>query len=99
MTIKAPPLAETFAGMAGRMRVEDKASEEGRSADRRFAVMVQPFGPEGLSEFELCAVQYRPHALAIAALPELVDLALRAARGLAPKGLARSAIKRAEGRS
>ena len=76
-----PPLSETFAGAVGRWRVVDKGNEPGRDARTRFAVMAVPLGapvPTGIDdplvEFELCAVQYRPHAEAIAALPELARL-------------------------
>lgn len=66
------PLEETFAGSVGRWRVVDKGGEEARGHERRFAVMAVPINlpNEPHFEFELCAVQYRPHAEAIAALPE-----------------------------
>jgi hypothetical protein len=68
------PLEEAFAGCVGRWRVVDKGDEPGRGGDRRFAIMGLPVGcplDRTDAEFELCAVQYKPHAEAIAALPEL----------------------------
>ncbi len=93
--MSVPPLEETFAGMLGRMRVVDKGGADGRDASRRFAVMVRPLGVPDDVELvvEICSMQYRPHALAFAALPELIDALTKA--GAAVTAL----IKRDEGRS
>lgn len=61
-----PPLEETFAGNEWRV-VEDRASS---SPKRRFKIMAKAPMTFG-TEVEICAVQYRPHAEAIAALPEM----------------------------
>lgn len=96
-----PPLSETFAGNS--WRVEDRP---GNPAGRFVVVGTSPFlaGAEAV----ICAVQYRPHAEAIAALPEMADALLGVkARGLPDRylsdvELAESvdvAIAKAEGRS
>ena len=59
-----PPLEETFAGNV--WRVEDCP---GNPAGRFVVVATSP-GSSG-AEVDICACQYRPHAAAIAALPEL----------------------------
>lgn len=110
MMMNSPTLEETFAGALGRWRVVDTACDPDRPASMRFAVMARPVGPPDVPEFELCAVQYRPHAEAIAALPEL---ALAVFAGLefieaderrrdvchSAGTYARDAIAKAEGRS
>lgn len=76
-----PPLEETFAGVS--MRVVDMSFEirnGTRSARDRFAVLAKSPTTFG-AEVELCAVQYLPHAVAIAALPELAT----ALKGLVPE--------------
>lgn len=60
-----PPLEETFAG--NEWRVVDDPSRGHKS---RFVVVGKSPATFG-EEVEICAVQYRPHAEAIAALPEM----------------------------
>lgn len=62
-----PPLEETFAG--NRWRVVDRP---GNPAGRFVVLGIAPGSLR--EEVEVCAVQYRPHAEAIAALPELARL-------------------------
>lgn len=66
-----PSIEETFACCAGRWRVVDTACDPDRPANMRFAVMARPLGGSEAPEIELCAVQYRPHAEAIAAVPDM----------------------------
>jgi hypothetical protein len=97
-----PPLELTFAG--NEWRVEERPE---RPADRRFAVVGKSPTTFGV-EVELCAVQYRPHAEAIAALPELTMAATLAHRlaklnpgknGRRARDVLANAIAKAEGRA
>lgn len=63
-----PPFEETFAGNS--WRVEERPE---RGSSQRFVVLGKAPGTFG-AEVEICAVQYSPHAEAIAALPELARL-------------------------
>lgn len=89
-----PPLEETFAGNVWRVQ----AVEGG------FAVLGTAPTTFG-AEVELCRVQYLPHAMAIAALPEMVD-ALTSGKRLVSSwadvikisGNCAAAIHKAEGR-
>lgn len=92
-----PPLEETFGVALDQWRVVDQGLSA--PAAERFAVMSQVLGLNNAEEFKICAVQYRPHAEAFAAVPELVT-ALQAVEEMLPavgRELVRGALLKAQG--
>lgn len=86
MTPTGIKLEELFAGVE--MRVEMRATE-GKPPFAVLGAAPTTFG----AEVEICRMQYRPHAMAFAALPEIIDAFVKS--GLAVKSFMARDVGRA----